>query len=99
MVTAKVSPQGQVFIPAQLRRQAGMEIGSEVIIEPSEEGILIFPVSGELKQKRFPFDAEPAFGLWRDDLRSDEELLDELGGNWAGNSPGSVTGCFSIPDY
>ena len=84
MVIAKVSPQGQVVIPAQLRSQTGMEAGSEVIMEPSEEGILIFPVSAaRLKPKRSPFDAAPAFGLWKDDLRSDEELLDELGGNWS----------------
>ena len=31
MVTAKVSKKGQVVIPAQLRRQMGIEPGSEVI--------------------------------------------------------------------
>ena len=72
MVTAKVSKKGQVVIPAQLRRQMGIEPGSEVIIELRDRGILVLPVSADLKQKESPFDAEPAFGLWRDDPRTDE---------------------------
>ena len=84
MVTAKVSKRGQVVIPAKLRRKIGIEPGSEVILEPSEGGVLILPVSQGLKQRSSPFDTEPAFGLWKDDSRTDEEILDELGGSWAG---------------
>lgn len=25
----------------------------------------------------------PAFGMWKDDPRTDEELLNDLGGNWS----------------
>ena len=84
MATAKVSQNGHIVIPAQLRRQMVMEAGCEVVMEPRDEGILILPVSGESKQKTSPFDAAPAFGLWKDDLRTDEEMSDELGGNWTG---------------
>ena len=82
MVTAKVSQKGQIVIPAHIRRQIGIQPGSEVIIEPSERGVLILPLTEGLNQRECPFDAEPAFGLWRDDPRTDEEILDELGGNW-----------------
>ena len=49
-----------------------MQIGIMSIIELRDRGILVLPVSADLKQKESPFDAEPAFGLWRDDPRTDE---------------------------
>ena len=84
MVTAKVSQKGQIVIPEPIRRQIGIQPGSKVIIEASNRGVLISPLTEGLRQGGSPFDVEPAFGLWRDDSRTDEEILDELGGNWTG---------------
>ena len=79
---ANLYQKGQVVIPAHLRRQVGIEPGSEVVLQPTDGGVLILPLSKCSEGESAPFDAEPAFGLWRDDPRTDEEILDELGGNW-----------------
>jgi len=41
--TSKVGKRGTVVIPAQLRREYGMEEGSFVITEAHEEGVLVRP--------------------------------------------------------
>lgn len=38
---AKIGKRGTVVIPAELRRRYGLEEGSHVIIEESEDGLLI----------------------------------------------------------
>jgi hypothetical protein len=42
-----------------------------------------------LLHRRRPLDLtrDPSFGLWKDNPRSDEELLADLGGNWQGVFP------------
>lgn len=37
-----------------------------------------------LKPSQVDFTKLPAFGMWADDPRTDEEILDDLGGNWSG---------------
>lgn len=41
--TTKVGRRGTVVIPAEFRRRFGLEEGSLVIAEPTEEGVLIRP--------------------------------------------------------
>ena len=36
-----------------------------------------------LKSTPVDFTKLPAFGMWKDDPRSDEEILNDLGGNWS----------------
>ena len=43
MDTSKVGKRGSVVIPATLRRQFGIEEGSLVIAEATDEGVLIRP--------------------------------------------------------
>ncbi len=34
------------------------------------------------KPRPIDFTKDPSFGIWKDVPKTDEELLDELGGNW-----------------
>ncbi len=43
METSKVGKRGTVVIPAALRRRFGIEEGSLVVVEATDEGILIRP--------------------------------------------------------
>lgn len=36
-----------------------------------------------LKPSPADFTKLPAFGMWKDDPRTDEEILNDLGGNWS----------------
>ena len=41
LAKTKIQKRGTVTIPAQLRRKWGLEVGSEVVFEDTEAGILI----------------------------------------------------------
>jgi AbrB family looped-hinge helix DNA binding protein len=42
--TARVGKRGTIVIPAALRRKYGLEEGSEVLVEPVPEGLILRPV-------------------------------------------------------
>lgn len=42
--TIKVGKRGTIVIPANLRQTYGLEEGSQVIVEPRPEGVLLRPV-------------------------------------------------------
>ena len=42
--TAKVGKRGTIVIPAALRQKYGFEEGSQVVVEPIPEGVLLRPV-------------------------------------------------------
>lgn len=48
----KVSTKGQITLPKEFRDQFNVKSGGEVIIIPTEEGILIKPKKNTLKQLR-----------------------------------------------
>jgi AbrB family looped-hinge helix DNA binding protein len=43
--SARIGKRGTIVVPAKLRRRFGMEEGSYVTAEPSEEGILLRPAA------------------------------------------------------
>jgi AbrB family looped-hinge helix DNA binding protein len=42
--TAKIGKRGTIVIPAALRQKYGFEEGSQIIVEPVPEGVLLRPV-------------------------------------------------------
>ena len=42
--TAKVGKRGTIVIPAALRQKYGFEEGSQIVVEPVPEGVLLRPV-------------------------------------------------------
>ncbi len=42
--TAKVGKRGTIVIPAALRQKYGFEEGSQILVEPVREGVLLRPV-------------------------------------------------------
>jgi len=42
--TAKVGKRGTIVIPAALRHRYGFEEGSQIVVEPLPEGVLLRPV-------------------------------------------------------
>jgi len=42
--TAKVGKRGTIVIPAALRQKYGFEEGSQIVVEPVREGVLLRPV-------------------------------------------------------
>jgi len=42
--TAKVGKRGTIVIPASLRQKYGFEEGSQIVVEPVPEGVLLRPV-------------------------------------------------------
>jgi AbrB family looped-hinge helix DNA binding protein len=42
--TAKVGKRGTIVIPAALRQKYGLEEGSQIVVEPVAEGLLLRPV-------------------------------------------------------
>ncbi len=57
----------------------------------SDRGVIISVISPIIEEKvkkttkakkKIDFSKHPAFGIWKDDPRSDEELLNTLSGGW-----------------
>ena len=46
----KISERGQITIPKKLRDQFGLFPDSEVIVEPSADGLLVRPVNSRREQ-------------------------------------------------
>ena len=73
--------KGQVVIPAWLRREFHIEVGTKAIVEATPEGILLKPVTAALIRrgrgiaKRKP-DDKP-FAQWWADYRAEEKELEE----------------------
>jgi AbrB family looped-hinge helix DNA binding protein len=44
---AQISTKGQIVIPAEIREEMGLEIGTRVAIERREDGIFLRPVTPE----------------------------------------------------
>lgn len=84
MNTSKVGKRGSVVIPANLRRQFGIEEGTLVIAEATEEGVLLrpavaVPVENYSPGRRAEFMLSNAVGR-RDYERARDEVL-KLGVN------------------
>lgn len=80
MNTSKVGKRGSVVTPATLRRHFGIEEGSLVIAEATEEGVLIHPavavpVESYARERRAEFLLSNAIDE-RDYERAQEEVRD-----------------------
>jgi AbrB family looped-hinge helix DNA binding protein len=78
MNTGKVGKRGSVVIPASLRRRFGIEEGSLVIAEATDEGVLIrpavaVPIEGYAPERRAEFILSNAI-----DRRDYERALEEV---------------------
>jgi len=75
MKKVKVSLKGQVVIPKVIREKIGIKEGDEVIVESSEEGVVI------LKKPKDP--VKEMRGLFKEKLKkSSVELVKELRKEW-----------------
>jgi len=75
MKKVKVSLKGQIVIPKVIREKIGIKEGHEVIVESSEEGVVI------LKKPKNP--AKEMRGLFKGKLKkSSVELVKELRKEW-----------------
>lgn len=75
MEKVKVSSKGQIVIPQVLRQKFGINIGEEIIIAETEEGVLI------MKKPKDP--AKKMRGLFKNEFKqSSIELVRQLRKNW-----------------
>lgn len=64
----RIGPKGRVVVPAELRRQLGLEEGAELVARVSADRLVLEPRSSALRRLRSFFDDVPA----------ETSLVDEL---------------------
>ena len=68
-ISAKIAEGGRLVIPAELRRELGLEIGDEVIVRVEDNELRILTRSEAVKR---------AQGLVRRRIKGSRSLVDEL---------------------
>ena len=70
-MTMKIFPKGQVVIPVALRKRYQIEIGDQIDVMPTQDGILLKPKSIKHAQKTL---TQRLFGIFKPDSTLKQKL-------------------------